>query len=178
MKPPPPIPKAPSTSARPQVTASPVTNAMTKVTIPARSPELKINIQKHQKKPQPKRQTNQQAIEKSEKPDRPPVDYQVLLLTLADEYLSAAHRHGTKMALATSEADVEEYHKLISTGLGCLEAVLKVYSASISVKCVDIMTNSIIRTGVYNHAKKPWSAYAMRVHCLRRRRMTLRRRRL
>jgi hypothetical protein len=54
------------------------------------------------------------------------VDYQVLLLSLADEYLNAAHRHGTKTALVTSPADVEEYYKLVSTGLGCLEAVLKV----------------------------------------------------
>lgn len=117
-------------------------------------------------------------MEKSGKPDKPPVDYQVLLLSLADEYLKAAHRHGTKMALTTSEADVEEYHKLVSTGLGCLEAVLKVCSASISAKGVDIMTNSINRTGVCNRAKKPWSDYVMRVRCLRRRRMILRRRRL
>lgn len=86
-------------------------------------------MQKGQEKPQQKRQTNQQAIQKPSKPIKPPVDYQVLLLSLADEYLNAAHRHGTKMALATSQADVEEYYKLVATGLGCLEAVLKVSSA-------------------------------------------------
>lgn len=87
-------------------------------------------MQKHQKKSQQKPQSNQQAVEKPGKPTKPPVDYQVLLLSLADEYLNAAHRHGTKMALATSEADVEEYYKLVATGLGCLEAVLKVCPAS------------------------------------------------
>lgn len=54
------------------------------------------------------------------------MDYQVLLLSLADEYLNAAHSQGTTMALSTKQDDVEEYYKLISTGLGCLEAVLKV----------------------------------------------------
>lgn len=60
------------------------------------------------------------------KPAKPPVDYQVLLLSLADEYLNAAHSRGTTTSLATREADVEEYYKLVATGLGCLEAVLKV----------------------------------------------------
>lgn len=79
-----------------------------------------------QKKPLQKRQPSQQSIEKPAKPNKTPVDYQVLLLSLADEYLSSAHRHGTKMALTNRAADVEEYYKLIATGLGCLEAVLKV----------------------------------------------------
>lgn len=57
---------------------------------------------------------------------KPPVDYQVLLLSLADEYLNAAHARGTIVSLATRETDVEEYYKLVATGLGCLEAVLKV----------------------------------------------------
>lgn len=107
-----------------------MTNAVPQVMIPEPSPELKINMQNHQKRPQQKRQSNQQAVQKPAKSTKPPVDYQVLLLSLADEYLNAAHRHGTKMALATSQADVEEYYKLIATGLGCLEAVLKVCSAS------------------------------------------------
>ena len=54
------------------------------------------------------------------------MDYQVLLLSLADEYLDAAHSHGTRVALSRRESDLEEYYKLVATGLGCLEAVLKV----------------------------------------------------
>ena len=58
--------------------------------------------------------------------ERPPVDYQVLLLVLADEYFNAAHSHGMAVALSRREMDTEEYYKLVATGLGCLEAVLKV----------------------------------------------------
>lgn len=95
--------------------------------IPAPTQEIRSSSPKPTvKKPQPKKQPIQQTIDKVTKPTKPPVDYQVLLLSLADEYLNAAHRHGTKTALVTSQADVEEYYKLVSTGLGCLEAVLKV----------------------------------------------------
>lgn len=75
------------------------------------------------------------------KSNKAPVDYQVLLLALADEYLNAAHRHGTKMALATSQADIDEYYKLVATGLGCLEAVLKVCAASRLLTGAFAMTN-------------------------------------
>lgn len=59
-------------------------------------------------------------------PARPPLDYQVLLLSLAEEYLAAAHGQGTLIALAQREMEMEQYYKLVATGLGCLEAVLKV----------------------------------------------------
>lgn len=54
------------------------------------------------------------------------IDYHVLLLALADEYLEAAHSQGTTIALLQKDGETEEYYKLIATGLGCLEAVLKV----------------------------------------------------
>lgn len=77
------------------------------------------------------RQPSLPNIEKSGKPapansTKPPIDYQVLLLSLADEYLNAAHVRGTTTSLTANETDVEEYYKLVATGLGCLEAVLKV----------------------------------------------------
>ena len=53
-----------------------------------------------------------------------PVDYQLLLLSLAEEYLAAAHGMGSMAALAQRETDRHEYYKLIATGLGCMEAVL------------------------------------------------------
>jgi hypothetical protein len=61
-----------------------------------------------------------------QKSTKPPIDYQVLLLAMADEYLNVAHSNGTMVALLRREMEVEEYYKLVATGLGCLEAVLKV----------------------------------------------------
>ncbi|KAL9610314.1 MAG: hypothetical protein Q9167_004976 [Letrouitia subvulpina] len=55
----------------------------------------------------------------------PPIDYQVLLISLADEYFTAAHARGSVAALAQQEAETHTYYKLVATGLGCLEAVLK-----------------------------------------------------
>ncbi|KAJ5205516.1 Tetratricopeptide-like helical [Penicillium cf. griseofulvum] len=126
-----------ATPKRPQPTPSPVTHATLQVMVPAPSPvvQARIQAQTPQKQPQPqhiekKRQPTQPNAEKHGKPTpaksmKPPVDYQVLLLSLADEYLNAAHARGTSTSLAAREADVEEYYKLVATGLGCLEAVLK-----------------------------------------------------
>lgn len=85
------------------------------------------------KPPQTDKRLSQQSADKVGKAataniSKPPVDYQVLLLSLADEYLNAAHACGTTTSMASSNTDVEEYYKLIATGLGCLEAVLKVGS--------------------------------------------------
>lgn len=124
--------------------------------IPAPSPDVQTNIQKQSpKKQQLKKQPSQQTVDKVVKPSKSPVDYQVLLLSLADEYLNAAHSHGTVMALSTQRGDVEEYYKLISTGLGCLEAVLKV-----SHQQNNLWSHSYLlkanRTGDFSHAKKRW----------------------
>lgn len=59
----------------------------------------------------------------------PPVDYQLLLLSLAEDYFAAAHGQGSMVALARREVEMEKYYKLIATGLGCLETVLKVRRA-------------------------------------------------
>lgn len=43
------------------------------------------------------------------------------------------------MALTTSQVDIEEYYKLVATGLGCLEAVLKVrLASSLSISLHDL----------------------------------------
>jgi hypothetical protein len=74
-----------------------------------------------------KKQLQRQQIQHPvERPRKPPVDYQVLLLALADEYFTAAHSHGTTIAISNNKIGLEEYYKLVATGLGCLEAVLKV----------------------------------------------------
>lgn len=55
----------------------------------------------------------------------PPLDYQLLLLSLAEEYFAAAYGHGSIANIIQRDSDIQEYYKLIATGLGCLEAVLK-----------------------------------------------------
>lgn len=55
----------------------------------------------------------------------PPVDYQLLLLSLAEDYLAAAHGQGSLKALVDREINMRQYYKLIATGLTCLEVVLK-----------------------------------------------------
>lgn len=78
-------------------------------------------------KPAPKKQVPRPAASQpTQKPAKSAIDYQVLLLAMADEYLNAAHSHGTTVALMRREMEVEEYYKLVASGLGCLEAVLKV----------------------------------------------------
>ena len=55
----------------------------------------------------------------------PPLDYQLLLLSLAEEYFAAAHGYGSMADIGRREIELQSYYKLIATGLGCLEAVLK-----------------------------------------------------
>ncbi|KAL9041029.1 MAG: hypothetical protein Q9180_001545 [Flavoplaca navasiana] len=55
----------------------------------------------------------------------PPVDYQLLLLSLAEDYLAAAHGQGSLKALVDRKINMRHYYKLVATGLSCLEVVLK-----------------------------------------------------
>lgn len=54
-----------------------------------------------------------------------PVDLSVLLLQLADEYINAARALGPMAARSQEEVILEQYHMLMATGLGCMEAALK-----------------------------------------------------
>lgn len=54
------------------------------------------------------------------------LDYQGLLLSLAEEYFDAAHSRESLDAVIRRETDMQTYYKLIATGLGCLEALLNV----------------------------------------------------
>lgn len=49
----------------------------------------------------------------------------MLLIALAEEYFAAAHKIGPSVARAMVEDLVDEYQRLIATGLGCLEAAFK-----------------------------------------------------
>ncbi|RHZ52647.1 hypothetical protein CDV55_103004 [Aspergillus turcosus] len=113
----PPVPS----SSKPAPPVQPKT-PLPQVLVPAPSPEVQQKMQRQGPKKQVQRQNAQQPVQK---PSKPPIDYQVLLLSLADEYLKAAYGQGTMVALSRREMDIEEYYKLVATGLGCLEAVLK-----------------------------------------------------
>jgi hypothetical protein len=57
-----------------------------------------------------------------------PTDLSVLLLHAADEYINAARSIGPTVAMIRSASDLQSYYKLMATGLGCMEAVLKNYN--------------------------------------------------
>jgi hypothetical protein len=52
-------------------------------------------------------------------------DTAMLLVSLAEEYFSAAHSFAPAAALSMTLENVEVYEKLIATGLGCLDTALK-----------------------------------------------------
>ncbi|KAK2803864.1 hypothetical protein FQN50_006872 [Emmonsiellopsis sp. PD_5] len=89
----------------------------------SKAPLKKTQSLKHMRSKSPVKLPQPQALPAA--PGKPAIDYHVLLLSLADEYLDAAHSQGTALAVTRQEGDTEEYYKLIATGLACLEAVLK-----------------------------------------------------
>lgn len=73
----------------------------------------------------------QPPVQAPPKPQRPPdsskdsqVDVQMLALSLADEYIAAARKMGPVSSIAAKEEDLQTYHKLVATALGCIESVL------------------------------------------------------
>lgn len=54
-----------------------------------------------------------------------PLDYQLLLLSLAEEYFAAAYGYGSMADIARRKNEMRSYYKMMATGLGCLEAVLR-----------------------------------------------------
>ncbi|KAL9002598.1 MAG: hypothetical protein Q9188_004489 [Gyalolechia gomerana] len=54
----------------------------------------------------------------------PRIDYQMLLLSLAEDYLTAAHTEGSYRTMRERDIDMRRYYKLVATGLGCLETLL------------------------------------------------------
>lgn len=55
-----------------------------------------------------------------------PVTYQHLLLSLADEYFSAAYDSLPEDTVFSREQNVGQHYKLIATGLACLDVALRV----------------------------------------------------
>ena len=62
---------------------------------------------------------------------RPNIDYQAVLLALADEYVNAAYSMSGLIATGNAtDYQLEEYNGLMSTAMGCLESVLNNYRQS------------------------------------------------
>ncbi|CAO2648327.1 Nn.00g075940.m01.CDS01 [Neocucurbitaria sp. VM-36] len=57
-----------------------------------------------------------------------PADLSVMLLSAADEYVAAARSMGSLIIRDKRETDLRHYYKLMSTAMGCMEAVLKDFS--------------------------------------------------
>lgn len=67
-----------------------------------------------------------------------PVDYRLLLLSLADQYISQARSLGTLIAYNHAGADRGRYQKLLATSLSCYEAVLKMVHPALAI-CLEII---------------------------------------
>ncbi|KAM0713924.1 hypothetical protein Q7P37_010886 [Cladosporium fusiforme] len=60
----------------------------------------------------------------------PDIDYQSVLLSLSEEYVTAAHSMSLNLCSSdATEDDLAQYHQLIATALGCLESVITNYRA-------------------------------------------------
>ncbi|KAF2633217.1 hypothetical protein BU25DRAFT_380409 [Macroventuria anomochaeta] len=57
-----------------------------------------------------------------------PADLSVMLLSAADEYITAARGMGSIIARQKKNGDVQQYYKLMSTAMGCMDAVLRKYN--------------------------------------------------
>ncbi|KAH7089804.1 cohesin loading factor-domain-containing protein [Paraphoma chrysanthemicola] len=57
-----------------------------------------------------------------------PADLSVMLLSAADEYIAAARGIGALIVREKREADMRQYYKLMATGLGCMDTVLREFS--------------------------------------------------
>jgi hypothetical protein len=57
-----------------------------------------------------------------------PADLSVMLLSAADEYIAAARGMASLVVRDKRDADLRQYYKLMSTGMGCMDTVLKEFS--------------------------------------------------
>jgi hypothetical protein len=76
---------------------------------------------------------HQRVKESAERSEEAIIPYDMLLLSLSEEYIEVAHRLGPRVALISFDTEdqkdlelFETYTKLIAAALGCLEAALKV----------------------------------------------------
>ena len=74
--------------------------------------------------------TNAKLIEESSRAVTE-IDYALLLIDLSEEYFDAAYGKPAQDQPAKKEADLNVFYKLIATGLGCLEVVLKQWRSTL-----------------------------------------------
>ncbi|KAJ4335964.1 hypothetical protein N0V95_008743 [Ascochyta clinopodiicola] len=55
-------------------------------------------------------------------------DLSVMLLSAADEYIAAARGMGSAIARQKNDGDIQQYYKLMSTAMGCMDTVLRNYN--------------------------------------------------
>ena len=65
-----------------------------------------------------------------------PLNHQVLLLSLAEEYFEAAYSQDPMADINQPSTEMQTYSKLIATGLGCLEAVLRHFKSMPERECI------------------------------------------
>ena len=69
----------------------------------------------------------QPRVEIPSRTSEPKIDLQCVMLSLAEEYFAAARSENFSVSSSQLHTKLDAYCKLISTGLGCLEAVLRDY---------------------------------------------------
>ena len=108
--------------------------------VPPKPPSAKpskTNV-KESSKQTPSKPAEKPAAKPAVKPQVEPreIDYALLLVDLAEDYLSAAYGQGSADPLM-KDVDYARFCKLIATGLGCLEVVLKVCNTPSALRNLD-----------------------------------------
>lgn len=104
--------QTPSTQNRsPSVQHPPKSKAHPQVVIP-RSSSHQLTPTKHAQPP----------------PKALPADLSVMLLSAADEYIAAARGMGASVVRDKREVDMRQYYRLMATGMGCMDTVLRDFS--------------------------------------------------
>jgi hypothetical protein len=109
----------------PVVQQPPVQRTKAMVEIPLPQPQHKIH--RPSSGQASSSSSNVPTVKKEEsRPPEPVVEYDLVLLSLAEEYINAAHSIGPTVALYRRSEDMEKYYQLVAMGMSCMEAVLKV----------------------------------------------------
>jgi hypothetical protein len=115
--------------------------------------------------------SNVPAIKKQDpRPPEPVIEYDLLLLSLAEEYINAAHSLGPTVALYRRSEDMDQYYQLVAMGMSCMEAVLKVSRPVLCPNQECGLTPN--RNSDFSHGKRRGSLYNTRVSCSLRRKVT------
>ncbi|KIV98980.1 uncharacterized protein PV09_09306 [Verruconis gallopava] len=95
----------------------------------------------------PQNSANTSANKRARLPITQPLDYQQILLLLAEDYINAAHDMSSYVAYYRRNDDIKEYHILLAIGLRCLEASLVQFRLAPRVEALIVLqyTNLMLR---------------------------------